>query len=49
MSEEIRVIVPKNVAETLRRRSQKLGIPLEQLVLRAIVRELEMEMRGETK
>jgi DNA polymerase III delta prime subunit len=49
MSEEIRVIVPKNIAETLRRRAQKTGVPLDQLVLRAIVRELESEMRGEAK
>jgi LDH2 family malate/lactate/ureidoglycolate dehydrogenase len=47
MSEEIRVIVPKNIAEALRRRSQKAGVTLDQLVLRAIVRELELEMRGE--
>jgi len=46
MSEEIRVIVPKNIAEILRRRSQRLGLTLDQLVLRAIVRELELEMRG---
>jgi len=49
MSEEIRVIVPKNMAETLRRRAQKIGVTLEELVLRAIVRELEIEMRGETR
>jgi predicted HicB family RNase H-like nuclease len=49
MSEEIRVIVPKNVAETLRRRAQRMGVSLEELVLRAIVRELEMEMKGGTK
>jgi tRNA C32,U32 (ribose-2'-O)-methylase TrmJ len=49
MSEEIRVIVPKSMAETLRRRAQKAGITLEELVLRAIIRELEMEMKGGTK
>jgi chromosomal replication initiation ATPase DnaA len=47
MSEEIRVIVPKNIAEILRRRAQKAGVTLEELVLRAVVRELESEMRGE--
>jgi hypothetical protein len=43
MSEEITLILPKPVAEALRRRAENQKLTVEELILRAVVRILEEE------
>ncbi|MEM0261482.1 MAG: hypothetical protein QW733_02020 [Desulfurococcaceae archaeon] len=45
MSEEIRIVIPAAVAQAIRKKSQEKKIPMEDLILRAIIKVLE-EDRG---
>jgi len=45
MSEQIILLLPKQVAEALKRRAERLQITLEELVLRACVKLIEEEMK----
>jgi hypothetical protein len=45
MSEQIILLLPKQVAEALRRRADRLQITLEELIVRACVKVIEEEMK----
>ena len=45
MSEEITLILPKSVADALRRRAENQKVTVEELILRAVVKILEEEMK----
>jgi len=45
MSEEITLVLPKVVAEALRRRAEAQKLTVEELILRAVVKILEEEMK----
>jgi hypothetical protein len=45
MSEQIILLLPKQVAEALRRRADRLQITLEELIVRACVKIIEEEMK----
>jgi hypothetical protein len=43
MAEEIRILVPKQVAEIIKRAAERKRLTVEQLILRALVKIIEEE------
>ena len=44
MSEEICITMPKAFIEALKRRAERAGLKLEELIVRALIREIEEEL-----
>jgi len=45
MSEEIRIIVPKPIAEAIRKRAESLKLSVDELIIRAIAKIIEEEIK----
>ncbi|RLE83390.1 MAG: hypothetical protein DRJ67_12235 [Thermoprotei archaeon] len=46
MSVEVRLVIPLKLARALKRRAEREGMSLEELILLALARELEEEREG---
>jgi hypothetical protein len=45
MGEQIVLLLPKAIAEALKKRAEREQIPIEQLILRAVIKIVEEEMK----